>query len=123
MRRTALTVAALALTTTALTGCGALDTAFDCVRTADAIATSVDRLSQAVGSAGDPTQIQESLDDIDRELDNLRDTTGNADLTQAVDDLSAGVDTVRTAVEKGDTTPDLTPITNAASEVAKVCTP
>ncbi|MDT9681254.1 hypothetical protein RND61_04085 [Streptomyces sp. TRM76323] len=114
--------AALAAALT-LTGCGALDKALDCVQTADAIATSVDRLGRAVSNAGDPTQIEESLNAIDKELATLKDKTDNADLTKAVDDLSNGVEQVRTSVKNGDTTPDLKPVTDAAAEIGKVCTP
>ncbi|MFE0643130.1 hypothetical protein ACFW2Y_16170 [Streptomyces sp. NPDC058877] len=123
-RRLAPAVATAVALVTVLSGCGAFDTAMDCVRTADAIATSVQNLQQAVSNASnDVTQIEESLDSITTELDNLGGTTGNADLSKAVDDLGKGVDAVRAAVRNGDTTPDLTPITDAAGEVAKVCTP
>ncbi|MCM1946448.1 hypothetical protein NC315_13820 [Streptomyces sp. G2] len=120
----ALAVATAAAVTTLLTGCGALDKAMDCVKTADAIATSVGKLQQAVSNAtNDVTQIEESLNSISTELGNLENTTDNADLAKAVDDLTKGVDSVRTAVKNGDTTPDITPITDAAAEVGKVCTP
>ncbi|MFJ9809817.1 hypothetical protein ACIRTB_16475 [Streptomyces sp. NPDC101158] len=123
-RSIALAVATAAVTVTGLTGCGALDKAMDCVKTADAIATSVDKLSQAVSNASnDPTQIEEALNSIDTELGNLKNTTDNADLSKAVDDLNKGVDSVRAAVKNGDTTPDIKPITDAAAEVGKVCTP
>ncbi|WP_435057163.1 hypothetical protein [Streptomyces sp. bgisy060] len=123
-RRLAPAVATAVALVTVLSGCGAFDTAMDCVRTADAIATSVQNLQQAVSNASnDVTQIEESLDSITTELDNLGGATGNADLSKAVDDLGKGVDAVRAAVRNGDTTPDLTPITDAAGEVAKVCTP
>ncbi|MFD9971742.1 hypothetical protein ACFWYA_26995 [Streptomyces sp. NPDC059011] len=114
-------VTAVALT--GVVGCGAVDKALDCVKTADAIATSVDGLSRAVSTASeDPTQLTEALNDIDRELGNLKDTTDNADLSKAVDDLSKGVENVRTSVENGDATPDITPVTDAAAELGKVCT-
>ncbi|MFE2037814.1 hypothetical protein ACFXBB_32185 [Streptomyces scopuliridis] len=114
--------AALALPLTA--GCGALDKALDCVKTADAIAGSVNDLQQAVSNAGDnPLQIDETLNDIDNKLDNLGDQTDNADLSKAVDNLGKGVDNVRTSVKNGDNDPDLTPITDAASEIGKICTP
>ncbi|MCX5226461.1 hypothetical protein [Streptomyces sp. NBC_00233] len=123
-RRLALAVATAAALTTVLSGCGALDKAMDCVKTADAIATSVSNLQQAVSNASnDATQIEESLNSISTELGNLKNTTDNADLSKAVDDLTKGVDTVRTAVKNGDTTPDITPITDAATEIGKVCTP
>ncbi|KUH36793.1 MULTISPECIES: hypothetical protein [Streptomyces] len=122
--RTTTLIAGTALTAAlTLTGCGTLDTALGCVQAADAIATSVDRLSQAASNAGDPTQIEESLTAIDQELATLKEKTGNADLSKAVDDLAGGVDQVRTAVNNGDTTPDLKPVTDAAAEVGKVCTP
>ncbi|MFE7773145.1 hypothetical protein ACFU5O_04445 [Streptomyces sp. NPDC057445] len=120
-RRIALAVVT-AVALTGAVGCSAVDKALDCVQTADAIATSVDRLSQAVSNASDPTQLNEALNDIDQELGNLKDTTDNADLSKAVDDLAKGVDNVRASVENGDNTPDIKPITDAAAEVGKVCT-
>ncbi|MFE4449432.1 hypothetical protein [Streptomyces sp. NPDC056796] len=123
-QRTALTVTAALLTLTAAVGCGAVDKAMDCVRTADAIATSVNSLQQAVSSASDdPTQASEALDRIDQDIKDLGDTTDDADLSKAVDGLRACVTNVRDALDKGDTTPDLTPVTDAATEIGKVCTP
>ncbi|MET8061803.1 hypothetical protein [Streptomyces microflavus] len=123
-QRLALATAAAVLTLTTAVGCAGLDKALDCVRTADAIATSVGNLQQAVSSASeDITQASEALDDIDRELKKLDDTTDNADLSKAVDDLQAGVTSVRESIESGDATPDITPVTNAATEIGKVCTP
>ncbi|MFF3289771.1 hypothetical protein [Streptomyces sp. NPDC003023] len=123
-RRTALAIAAAALIVPAAVGCSAIDKALDCVETADAIATSVNKLTEAVSTATeDPTKAREALDDIDRELDSLGDRTDNADLSKAVDDLSAGVDNVRKSIEGGDATPDISPVTDAATEIGKVCTP
>ncbi|MFC9604103.1 hypothetical protein ACFTTN_11655 [Streptomyces niveus] len=123
-RRTAATIAAVLLTFTGAAGCGALDKALDCVQTADAIATSVSKLEQAISTAADdPTQAEEALNDIDTELGKLKDNTDNADLGKAVDDLDSGVGTVREAIENGDATPDLSPVTDAATEIGKVCTP
>ncbi|MFF2189848.1 hypothetical protein [Streptomyces sp. NPDC058155] len=123
-RRTAVTIAAVLLTLTGAAGCGALDKALDCVQTADAIATSVSKLEQAISTAADdPTQAEEALNDIDTELDKLKDKTDNADLSKAVEDLDTGVGTVREAIENGDATPDLSPVTDAATEIGKVCTP
>ncbi|MFJ6851351.1 hypothetical protein ACIQM3_12550 [Streptomyces sp. NPDC091271] len=122
--RTALVVTTTLLTLTAAVGCGAVDKALDCVRTADAIATSVDNLQQAISNASnDPTQASEALDQIDKELKDLGDTTDNADLSKAVDGLQAGVTNVRDSIDKGDATPDITPVTDAATEIGKVCTP
>ncbi|MFF3457965.1 hypothetical protein ACFYXH_27305 [Streptomyces sp. NPDC002730] len=123
-RLAALTLATAALVVPITVGCGAIDKALDCVETADAIATSVDKLQQAVSSAADdPTKARQALDDIDKELKSLGDKTDNADLSKAVDDLNAGVANVRKSIEGGDNTPDITPITKAAGEVGKVCTP
>ncbi|MFD3652695.1 hypothetical protein ACTU45_18605 [Streptomyces sp. 24-1644] len=122
--RIALAVTATLLTLTTAVGCSALDKALDCVQTADAIATSVGKLEQAISTAADdPTQASEALDEIDRELKNLGDKTDNADLSKAVDDLQAGVTNVRGSIESGDATPDITPVTDAAAEIGKVCTP
>ncbi|MEU4494813.1 hypothetical protein OG729_24550 [Streptomyces sp. NBC_00210] len=123
-RRIALTLATAALVVPITVGCSAIDKALDCVETADAIATSVDKLQQAVSSAADdPTQAREALNDIDKELKSLSDKTDNADLSKAVDDLNTGVDNVRKSIENGDNTPDITPVTDAAAEIGKVCTP
>ena len=125
-RRTtiAAAVAAVALTSGLATGCDAVNKALDCVQTADAIADSVTGLQQAVENASnDPAQIDESLNSIDKNLDEIGDKTDNADVNKAVDDLAAAVENVRTAIENGDETPDLTPVTDAAGELTKVCTP
>ncbi|MFG3161452.1 hypothetical protein ACGFY8_16390 [Streptomyces sp. NPDC048232] len=123
LRRTATTLAAVALTAGLTTGCDAVDKALDCVRTADAIADSVTELQQAVENTSDPTQWEESLDSIDKNLDKIGGQTDNTDVNQAVDDLGKAVDNVRTSVENGDETPDLSPVTDAAGELTKVCTP
>lgn len=117
------TVATIALTAGLTTGCDAVDKALDCVRTADAIADSVTELQQAVENADDPTQWEESLNSIDKNLDRIGDQTDNTDVNKAVDDLGKAVENVRTSVENGDETPDLSPVTDAAGELTKVCTP
>ncbi|MFI8187251.1 hypothetical protein ACIF8T_00275 [Streptomyces sp. NPDC085946] len=120
----AATLAAIALTAGLTTGCAAVDKALDCVQTADAIADSVTDLQQAVGNAADdPTRLDESLDSIDKNLDEIGDKTDNADVDKAVDDLGRAVGNVRTAIENGDETPDISPVTDAAGELTKVCTP
>ncbi|MEU7056310.1 hypothetical protein [Streptomyces sp. NPDC046197] len=119
----AATAAALALTAGALTGCGAVDKAIDCVHTADSIADSVTNLQQAVESAtNDPTQTDKSLASIEKDLRKIGDKTDNADVNKAVDHLDKAVGDVRTAVKNGDRTPDLSPVTDAAGELTKVCT-
>ncbi|MEU8506086.1 hypothetical protein AB0C40_15485 [Streptomyces brevispora] len=122
--RTALAITTALLAITAAAGCGAIDKAMDCVQTADAIATSVNNLQQAVSNASDdPSQASEALDDIEKELAKLGDKTDNADLSKDVDHLRSGVGNVRDSIDKGDTTPDITPVTDAAKEIGKVCTP
>ncbi|MDX2606448.1 hypothetical protein PV379_17075 [Streptomyces caniscabiei] len=116
-------VAAVALTAGLTTGCDAVNKALDCVQTADAIARSVDDLQQAVQTAADdPTQLEESLASIDKNLDDIGDKTDNADVNKAVDSLQKAVTDTQTAVENGDTTPDISGITDAAGELTKVCT-
>ncbi|WP_416962290.1 hypothetical protein [Streptomyces sp. Agncl-13] len=119
----AATVAAIGLTAGLATGCDAVDKALDCVQTADTIADSVTGLQQAVeNAANDPTQTDQSLNSIEKDLDKIGDKTDNADVNKAVDDLSEAVDNVRTAVKNGDDTPDISPVTDAAGELTKVCT-
>ncbi|MFI5807734.1 hypothetical protein [Streptomyces sp. NPDC051561] len=122
--RAVLALAAAALALPLAVGCGALDKAMDCASTASTIASSVNKLQQAITTVADnPLQSEQALNDIDRELKALGDKTDNADLSKAVKDLTAGVASVRKAIDSGDTSPDLTPVTDAASEIGKVCTP
>jgi phage shock protein A len=117
-------IAAVALTAGLTTGCDAVNKALDCVQTADAIADSVTDLQQAVENASnDPTQLDESLAAIDKNLDKIGDKTDNADVNKAVDDRGKAVDNVRTSIRNGDSTPDVSSVTDAAGELTKVCTP
>ncbi|MCD9878620.1 hypothetical protein [Streptomyces guryensis] len=125
-RRITTTIAALAaigLTAGLTTGCDAVNKALDCVQTADTIADNVTNLQQAVENASnDPTQLDQSLASIDKNLDKIGDKTDNADVNKAVDDLNKAVSNVRTAIKNGDKTPDVSPVTDAAGELTKVCT-
>ena len=124
-RRTAVfAVAAVLVAVPAAVGCDAVNKALDCVQTADAIADSVTDLQQAVeNAANDPAQTDTSLDAIEKNLDKIGDRTDDADVNKAVDDLRDAVSNVRTAVRDGDETPDVSPVTDAAGELTKVCTP
>ncbi|MFJ4715686.1 hypothetical protein [Streptomyces sp. NPDC088785] len=124
-RRIALLAVAAALTAVpAAVGCSAVDKALDCVQTADSIADSVTDLQQAVENASnDPSRTDEALASIDRNLDDIGDRTDNADVSRAVGDLGRAVGDVRTSIRNGDETPDVTPVTDAAGELTKVCTP
>ncbi|MFF9377742.1 hypothetical protein ACF1BB_24765 [Streptomyces griseoluteus] len=117
-------LAAAALTMGLTTGCDAVNKALDCVQTADSIADSVTDLQQAVeNAANDPTRADASLDSIERNLDRIGDRTDDADVNKAVDDLNTAVSRVRTEIRNGDRTPDVRPVTDAAGELTKVCTP
>ena len=122
-RTAAFAVAAVLVALPAAVGCDAVNKALDCVQTADSIADSVTSLQQAVeNAANDPTQTDESLNAIENNLDKIGDKTDNADVNKAVDHLREAVDNVRTAVKNGDNTPDISPVTDAAGELTKVCT-
>ncbi|MGC8920685.1 hypothetical protein AB7952_18840 [Streptomyces sp. PG2] len=123
-RIAAFAVAAVLVTVPAVVGCDAVNKALDCVQTADAIADSVTDLQQAVeNAANDPGQTDDSLDAIEKNLDSIGDKTDDADVNKAVDDLRDAVSNVREAVRDGDSTPDVSPVTDAAGELTKVCTP
>ncbi|MFF4306465.1 hypothetical protein [Streptomyces sp. NPDC001601] len=120
----AVMAATTALTAALLAGCGSVNTALDCVRTADSIADGVTALQQAVeNAANDPTRTDAALDSIQQNLRKIGDRTDDTDVNKAVDHLQQAVDNVRTAVRNGDSTPDVTPVTDAAGELTKVCTP
>ncbi|MEU6385601.1 hypothetical protein ABZ847_18805 [Streptomyces bauhiniae] len=117
-------LAAAALTMGLSTGCDAVNKALDCVQTADSIADSVTDLQQAVeNAANDPSRADASLDSIEQNLDRIGDRTDDADVNKAVDDLNSAVSHVRTEIRNGDDTPDVRPVTDAAGELTKVCTP
>ncbi|MFJ8631745.1 hypothetical protein [Streptomyces sp. NPDC093568] len=117
-------VVAVGLTAGLTTGCDAVNKALDCVQTAEAVADSVTELQQAVDSASnDPTQIDEAIVSIGDNLDEIGSKTDNADLDKATEDMRKALTEVQTAVENGDTTPDISGVTDAAGELTKVCTP
>ncbi|OWA15377.1 hypothetical protein B9W68_09685 [Streptomyces sp. CS227] len=122
--RLAAATAGAALLVPLLLGCGALEKAADCVRTADAIADSVADLQRAAdGAAEDPQQAAEALDRIDKNVDDIQKETGDADVKKAVEHLDTAVGNVRASLEKGDQVPDISPVVDAAGELTKVCTP
>ncbi|MEV5914396.1 hypothetical protein DMH25_22265 [Streptomyces sp. WAC 01325] len=117
-------IAAVGLTAGLTTGCDAVNKALDCVQTAEAVADSVTELQQAVDNASnDPTQIDEAIVSIGDNLDEIGSKTDNADLDKATADMRKALLEVQTAVENGDSTPDISGITDAAGELTKVCTP
>ena len=125
-RTTAIAAAAAAavLSIGLTAGCDSVNKALDCVQTADSIADSVTGLQQAVeNAANDPSQTDASLDDIEHNLKKISDKTDDADVNKAVDHVRQAVSNVRTAVRNGDKTPDVGPVTDAAGELTKVCTP
>jgi hypothetical protein len=125
-RRTAIALAAAtaALTAGLVSGCSAVDRALDCVQTAHSVADDVTDLQlEAAHAAVNPDRTDASLDSIDKDLKEIGDRTDNADVDKAVDDLTKAVDNVRTAIKNGDKTPDLSPVSDAAGELTRVCTP
>ncbi|MGW1762968.1 hypothetical protein ACWCQL_02570 [Streptomyces sp. NPDC002073] len=123
-RRTAALAVTALLALPAVTACSAIDTALDCAQTAVAISDAVNDLQQAISQAGNsPQEAQAALDEIEKSLNDVGDKSDNTDIGKAVDSISQGVANVRTAIDKGDATPDLTPITDGATELSKVCTP
>ncbi|MFB6613404.1 hypothetical protein ACFCV9_04155 [Streptomyces sp. NPDC056367] len=123
LRIAAVTLAA-ALTVPALTSCDAISTAMDCANTAVAITDGANDLQQAVSNAGNsPQDAQNALNQIEANLKKIGDQTDNADLSKAISSMNTAVKNVRTAIEQGNATPDITPVADAASELSKVCTP
>ncbi|MEU9113460.1 hypothetical protein AB0D04_17175 [Streptomyces sp. NPDC048483] len=116
-----LTAAALAIP--ALSACSAVNKAMDCANTAGAVVDSVDKLQRAVGdSLDDPQLAEQTLDSIDRKLKKVRDESSDPDLAAAVDKMNAGIKDARKDI-KDAKAPNLEPISDAAGEMTKVCTP
>ncbi|MFI6145888.1 hypothetical protein [Streptomyces sp. NPDC051109] len=122
--RIAAVVLAAALAVPALASCDAISTAMDCANTAVAITDGANDLQQAVSQAGNsPQDAQNALNQIEANLKKVGDQTDNADLSKAVSSMTTAVKNVRTAIENGNTTPDIQPVADAAKELSKVCTP
>ncbi|MEU6864116.1 hypothetical protein ABZ924_12700 [Streptomyces sp. NPDC046876] len=122
--RIAAVAVAAALTLPALTACDAISTAMDCANTAVAITDGANDLQQAVSNAGNsPQDAQNALNQIDANLKKIGDQTDNADLKKALASMNTAVKNVRTSIESGNQTPDITPVADAAKEISKVCTP
>ncbi|MFF4400172.1 hypothetical protein [Streptomyces sp. NPDC001480] len=120
----ALAAAGTAVTACLAAGCSAVDKALDCMQTAHSVADDVTDLQFAAAHAAvNPKRADASLDDIDKDLKEIKNETDNADVNKAVDDLNKAVDNVRTAIKDGDSTPDLRPVRDATGELTKVCTP
>ncbi|MER7760679.1 hypothetical protein [Streptomyces sp. NPDC097619] len=108
----------------ATTGCSSVGTAMDCVRVANAVSGSVNDLQQAIsGAANSPAEAEKALADIDKSLSEIGDTTENADLSSATADLKKAVADVGAALKDGNPNPDITPVSTAAGELTKVCSP
>ncbi|MFD7027073.1 hypothetical protein ACFWAR_03420 [Streptomyces sp. NPDC059917] len=123
-RRLSAVLLAAALAVPALTSCDAISTAMDCANTAVAITDGANDLQQAVSQAGNsPQDAQNALDQIEQNLKKVGKQTDNADLGKAVDSMTKAVQNVRTSIEGGNKTPDITPVADAAKEISKVCTP
>lgn len=120
--------AAAALTVTmsqavALTGCGAVEKALDCARTAMVVVDSVERLEQAVSDGVEnPAEAARALDEIDRDLDRISDQTDNVDVDQAVEDMRQGLSDARQDLDEG-RAPRVGSLARAGEELTTVCSP
>lgn len=122
-RSTVAVIATVAFTVPAAAGCGAVDTALNCAKTAATVARAADDLQRAVSDASeDPAQARQSLDRIDKNLKKIEDETDDGDVGKAVGKLGDAVDSVRGDIEQGQT-PKTAPVGEAADELTKVCTP
>ncbi|MFJ3820410.1 hypothetical protein [Streptomyces nodosus] len=63
-----------------------------------------------------------SLDSLEEKLDGFGGETDDVEVGKAVDALRESVGAVREAVEGGESSPDLGPVTDAAGELTKACT-
>ncbi|UQA95206.1 hypothetical protein [Streptomyces halobius] len=117
------TLAAAALAIPLLSACGAVNKAMDCANTASTIVDSVDKLQKAVGSAiDDPQAAKEALDTIDKNLDKVSKSSDDPELSKAIDKMNDGVKDARKDLDAAKA-PDLAPISDAAGDITKVCTP
>ncbi|MCI3277771.1 hypothetical protein [Streptomyces cylindrosporus] len=123
----ATTVAAVALTAGLVTGCDPddVDNSLDCVRNYDDIADSLKAIHEAGWDAAkDPSQTDESIDTIEKNLDKIKaendDSDGDSKVEKAVDDLNQAISDYNKAVLDGEK-PDSSKIDKAADELKNVC--
>ncbi|MFG1805904.1 hypothetical protein [Streptomyces sp. NPDC049040] len=125
---TATAGAAVLLAAAALTGCGGVDRALDCARTATTVAGDIQDLQSTatnIGQVSDPGRRHATvaaLDKVHADLRNLGGRTDDSDLGSAISDLDTAVRDARASAAKGDT-PDLHPVARAAGHLTDVCTP
>ncbi|PSJ26113.1 hypothetical protein B7P34_24520 [Streptosporangium nondiastaticum] len=122
-RKTALALAAAALVAVPLAaGCSTAQKAVDCARLGIEISDDVDDLQRSVtDTASDTDNANKILDNLEKDTKKLKDKSSNVDVGKALDHLQKAVGNVRDAL-RDDKTPDLTPVTDAAGELSKVCT-
>lgn len=105
-----------------VSGCDeGVDRAVDCGKLALATSKSIDDLERAaLGSAldRDSTEVTEQLD---KDIEKVKDRTSNADVRKVADKVSAASNDVYSAIRE-DRKPDFTPLKDAGSELTKVCT-
>ncbi|MBF6045212.1 hypothetical protein GO001_08240 [Streptomyces sp. NRRL B-1677] len=124
-RRTPLVLTATALAALAVplaAGCSTARKAVDCARLGIEISNDVDDLQRSVtDTATDTDNAGKILDNLERDTKKLKDKSSNVDVGKALDHLQKAVGNVRDSL-RDDKTPDLTPLTDAAGELSKVCT-
>ncbi|MDT0307824.1 hypothetical protein RM780_12745 [Streptomyces sp. DSM 44917] len=123
-RRPAAVAAALAagvlLSGAAASGCD-LQAAVDCARLAVEVTESAQVLEQAA-QAEDPQAVVDAADSVNREVQELRDEVGDADVREAADSVLEAAENIGASAEAG-TVPDLTPLLDATDELSEACTP
>ncbi|WP_236719226.1 hypothetical protein [Wenjunlia vitaminophila] len=103
--------------------CDAVNKALDCGEFAVDITTDATELSQALAQADqDPQGALDALRELERDTDKLGERSDNADVDRAVEDLATQITETQQALDAG-RVPSARPVMDAASEVAKVCTP
>ncbi|MGW2596475.1 hypothetical protein [Streptomyces klenkii] len=124
-RRTPLVLAATALAALAVplaAGCSTAQKAVDCARLGIEISNDVDDLQRSVtDTATDTDNAGKILDNLEKDTKKLKDKSSNVDVGKALDHLQKAAGNVRDSL-RDDKTPDLTPLTDAAGELSKVCT-
>ncbi|MFG2528092.1 hypothetical protein [Streptomyces sp. NPDC048516] len=126
-RRPAITAcAALVAATLAiplLSGCGAVQKAMDCAKTATSVVNAVDKLQQAAdNSLTDPQKAEQALDNIDTNLQKLSKEAHDPELSKAVDKTNNGIKAARKDIDHNKA-PRIQPIVDGAHDMTRICTP
>ncbi|MDB1089525.1 hypothetical protein PJ985_18355 [Streptomyces sp. ACA25] len=94
----------------------------ECGKLAAAVVRSIDELGRAADDAIDAEDFGEFTAAVEKEVEELQESTGDAEVAAAAESVLDALDEIAQAAEN-DTEPDLSPLGDAADELTAICSP